>query len=150
VIACVRDPKQLSGQTPWKREFYKQFDVIGDAYGRIWALRAISEFKWLRVALRLQAKGRRLLPAHGKGPSDMTALDPFFRGRQESNAIRRQQTVTERNMGALYYERYGCVVCKGRNKPHESNGFCTDCHGVIVTRRKGLAEGKRKYADFGG
>jgi hypothetical protein len=150
VIACAYNPKQLPVQAPFKRELYSLLDQMGDAYGQMWAVRVISEFERTRHALPRAAKGRQPRLRQRNRVHDVTALDPFFRPRQESNAIRRQQTVTQRNLWALYYERYGCLRCGGKDKPYESNGLCVGCHGTIVARREGLLDGKRKWGEFGG
>jgi hypothetical protein len=150
VIACAYDPKQLPAQAPFKRELYSLIEEIGDAYGQMWAVRVVSQYEQEGRALPPRAKERPLRRRQGNGPLDMTPLDPFFRPRQESNAIRRQQTVTQRNIWALYYARYGCLRCSGKAKPYESNGLCPDCYTMIVARRKGLTDGKRKYLDFSG
>jgi hypothetical protein len=150
VIACAYDPKQLPVQAPFKREFYALVEEMTSAYGQIWALGVVSQYQRARRALPRAAKGRQPRLRQGNGVHDVTALDPFFRPRQESNAIRRQQTVTQRNLWALYYERYGCLRCGGKDKPYESNGLCVDCHGTIVARREGLLDGKRKWGEFGG
>jgi hypothetical protein len=150
VIACAYDPKQLPAQGPFKRELYSLIEEIGDAYGQMWAVRVVSQYEEEGRALPRAAKGRQPRLRQGNGVHDVTALDPFFRPRQESNAIRRQQTVTQRNLWALYYERYGCLRCQGKDKAYESNGLCVDCHGTIASRRKGLLDGKRKWRDFGG
>jgi len=80
---------------------------------------------------------------------EATQLGPFFHPRQEALAIRRQQTVTERNLWALYYARYGCLRCDGKDRPHASNGLCAKCRSTIVNRRHGLLESKRRYGEFG-
>jgi hypothetical protein len=67
-------------------------------------------------------------------PNDVTPLDPFFRSRAESKAIRRAQTPSQRVRMAVYYERYGCLICERRNAPHASNGMCDVCHTRTVRR----------------
>jgi hypothetical protein len=94
-------------------------------------------------------KERRACIEQPQAVIEATQLGPFFHSREEALAIRRHQTVTERNLWALYYERYGCVRCDGKDKPHQSNGLCANCHQTIVVRRKGLLDGKRKYGEFG-
>lgn len=91
-------------------------------------------------------------PARGEETQDVidaTQLGPFFHSRQQALAIRRQQTVAERNVWALYYARYGCLRCDGKDKPHQSNGLCGNCHATIASRRLGLLNGKRRCREFG-
>lgn len=147
-MAYAQDRKQLPVQAPFKHEFYSLVEELADARGHMWALEIVSEYRQTRPALP-PAPNEDHPPSQGNPPRDVTVLDPFFRPRQESNAIRCQQTVTERNLWALYYARYGCLRCDGKDEPHESNGLCANCHRTIVTRRNGLVDGKRKYGEFG-
>jgi hypothetical protein len=149
VMAYAQDRKQLPVQAPFKHEFYSLVEELADARGHMWALEIVSEYQQTRPALPPAPNEDHRPPPTGNAPCDVTALDPFLRSRQESNAIRRQQTVTERKKWALYYARYGCHRCDGKDKPHESNGLCANCHRIIVTRLNGLVEGKRKYGEFG-
>ena len=149
VIACAYNPKQLPVQAPFKRELYSLLDQMADAYGQMWAARVVSQYEEEGRTLPRAARERQVRQRQGNRSLDVTALDPFFRPRQESNAIRRQQTVTQRNIWVLYYARYGCLRCGGKDKPYESNGLRVDCHGTIVARREGLLDGKRKWGEFG-
>jgi hypothetical protein len=78
-------------------------------------------------------------------PADLTPLDPFFRRRDEANAIRRAQAPSHRQIWQLYFDRYGCLVCQTRTEPYASDGMCHRCHARISARRRGLEQGKRVY-----
>jgi hypothetical protein len=149
VRAYALDPQKLPVQAAFKREFYSLFDELAQAHGQMWALALVSQDQQARAALPPPVSEHLPAAPQGNLPRDVTLLDPFFRPREESNAIRGEQTVSQRNVGAAYYARYGCVRCDRKDEPHESNGFCHNCHHMIVSRRKGLLEGKGKYGDFG-
>jgi hypothetical protein len=74
------------------------------------------------------------LPPRPALPGDVGLLDPFFRSRGESNAIRREQRVSHRARWALYYDQFGCLVCGTKSVPHSSNGMCAKCHTRTTTR----------------
>ena len=76
-------------------------------------------------------------------PSDVTALDPFFRSREEANGIRRTQTPSQRNRWALYYGRYGCLLCGAKDQLYDSDGMCHRCRMRILHRLSRL-DGKEK------
>ena len=66
-------------------------------------------------------------------PGGLT-MEPWFRTRQEADAIRRQQRVPERKKWSAYYERWGCIVCETTKKPHAANGFCHSCRTKVYQR----------------
>jgi len=78
-----------------------------------------------------------------------TELGAFFHSREEAQAIRRQQTVSQRNLWTAYYARYGCLICETKDHLHQSSGLCAGCHARTVARREGLLDGKRKWGAFG-
>jgi len=61
-------------------------------------------------------------------PSDATLLEPWFRNRAETVAIKKSQTYAERQKFADFFELNGCVRCATKNKPHRGEGFCVSCH----------------------
>ena len=88
-------------------------------------------------------------PEEAQAVTEGIELGPFFHSREEAQAIRRQQTVAQRNLWTTYYARYGCLVCERKDQLHQSNGLCAACHARIVARREGLLDGKRKWGAFG-
>jgi hypothetical protein len=71
-------------------------------------------------------------------PANVTALDPFFRPRAESNAIRRAQNESDRNQWIVYYARWGCVVCNRKDAAYSANGMCGGCFNRILMRLRRL------------
>lgn len=95
------------------------------------------------------AKQRGVCGEEAQAVTEGTELGPFFHSREEAQAIRRQQTMTQRNLWTAYYARYGCLACETKDQLHQSNGLCAGCHARIVARRERLLDGKRKWAEFG-
>jgi len=95
------------------------------------------------------AKQRGVCGEETQAVTEGTELGAFFHSREEAQAIRRQQTVAQRNLWTTYYARYGCLVCERKDQLHQSNGLCAACHARIVARREGLLDGKRKWGAFG-
>jgi len=60
--------------------------------------------------------------------SDALLLEPWFRNRQETLALKRLQTLQERQKFADFFEQSGCLRCATKNKPHQGQGLCTSCH----------------------
>jgi len=60
--------------------------------------------------------------------SDAMLLEPWFRNRQETVAIKRLQTLPERQKFADFFELNGCLRCATKDKPHCGQGFCASCH----------------------
>lgn len=63
-------------------------------------------------------------------------LEPFFRTKEVSNAMRRNQSVTQQNGWHWYYEDHGCLHCHKADTPHYALGMCGKCFGKIRERRK--------------
>jgi|GEM_PF-3817131 len=61
-------------------------------------------------------------------PSESTLLEPWFRNRSETAAIKKLQTYAERGKFADFFELNGCVRCATKSKPHRGEGFCVSCH----------------------
>ena len=61
-------------------------------------------------------------------PSDALLLEPWFRNRQETTALKRLQTFAERQKFADFFELNGCVRCAKKSGPHRGEGFCVSCH----------------------
>lgn len=59
---------------------------------------------------------------------DALVFEPFFRSRKVAYELKRLQTVPEQKKFSISYERYGCMICETRDRPHISNGMCGNCH----------------------
>jgi len=71
-------------------------------------------------------------------------LRPFFDTKRVSEEIRRIQTVPERLKWAVYFERWGCLVCGAKNASNARCGMCENCYQRTASRmRKIVAEGMR-------
>src|SRR5579863_10118695 len=67
-----------------------------------------------------------------------TLFEPFFRSKAIADEIRRHQTITEQQKWSLYYEKFGCLICQTRNRPHDALGMCDRCYQRIHGRLKAL------------
>jgi len=61
-------------------------------------------------------------------PSDATLLEPWFRSRAETVAIKKLQMYAERQKFADFFELNGCLRCAAKDKPHCGQGLCASCH----------------------
>jgi hypothetical protein len=79
-------------------------------------------------------------------------FQPFFQAKKVSDEIRRMQTIPEQRKWALYFKKWGCLVCRSQQAPHSSCGMCGDCHARTVGRLRGITERYRrkseKHEDF--
>jgi len=69
---------------------------------------------------------------------DQFLFEPFFRSRQEAYEIRRLQTVPERKVWAVRFERRGCLLCKTKERPHGAIGFCAPCYAKVGQELKAI------------
>jgi len=124
-------------------EFRHKLSILCEAWATARAQQLLVEM------IRASAKPPRSLLEAGKevevacrrvgAPNDVTAFDPFFRPREEANAIRREQTPSQRNRWALYYGRYGCLLCGAKDQLYDSDGMCHRCRMRILHRLSRLA-----------
>lgn len=63
------------------------------------------------------------------GPEDALLFEPFFRRREESNGIKKLETLAQRRKFAMAFEMVGCVRCETKERPHAGCGFCDACYG---------------------
>lgn len=61
-------------------------------------------------------------------------LQPWFRSREESHAIKRAQTVPEQQKWSNYFADWGCIICGTTVRAHDSCGMCGSCRGRTVAR----------------
>jgi len=134
--------------------------LLGEDLARIQDRLARARAEQLFIDFMLTCKTPRPLrsdPAKQRGVSgeetqavtEGMELGAFFHSREEAQAIRRQQTVSQRNLWTAYYARYGCLICETKDHLHQSSGLCAGCHARTVARREGLLDGKRKWGAFG-
>lgn len=71
-------------------------------------------------------------------------LEPWFQTASVAREIRRLQTVQERNAKALYFDRYGCIICETKKHIHTGGGICKSCRERVNSRLR-LCE--RELAD---
>jgi hypothetical protein len=65
---------------------------------------------------------------------DALVFEPFFRSRQVSYELKRLQSVPEQQKFSIYFERYGCMKCETRTRPHAGNGMCARCRSNFFGR----------------
>lgn len=70
-------------------------------------------------------------------------LEPWFQSNAVAAAIRRHQSIFHKRKFALYFEKWGCVVCGTKTRPHDSNAMCLPCFHQFVARIKQL---EKEYA----
>jgi hypothetical protein len=70
--------------------------------------------------------------------SDSAVFEPFFRSRQVAYELRRLQSIPEQRVHSLRYERFGCMVCRGTERPHGGLGMCDKCYAREFQIRKRL------------
>jgi len=124
-------------------EFRHELSRLCEAWVMARAQQVIVEVirAWEKRPRSLPEAGKEVEVACGRAepPTDVTALDSFFRSRDESNAIRREQTPSQRNRWALYYGRYGCLLCGAKDQLYDSDGMCHRCRMRILHRLSRLA-----------
>lgn len=69
-------------------------------------------------------------------------LEPFFRGREITNEMRRLQSVAEQNKWHFFFADWGCLICERTNVPHASLGMCKRCFGRTKYRLKTSRENR--------
>ena len=79
-------------------------------------------------------------------------LEPCFRSKRVTDEIRRHQTVFEHRRWAVYFERWGCLICHRKKAVHMGNAYCARCRGRIVHRLKAIEreQAKTEYAQDSG
>lgn len=79
-----------------------------------------------------------IVPALPDGDSSAEAaeLEPFFRPRDLSQAIRARQTVAENHKWSWYFSDHGCLICQRTDTSHHALGMCQACFGRTNLRLK--------------
>lgn len=70
--------------------------------------------------------------------SDSAVFEPFFRTRPVAYQLRRLQSIPEQRVHSLRYERLGCMICQGCERPHGGLGMCDKCYAREFQLRKRL------------
>lgn len=71
-------------------------------------------------------------------------LEPWFQSPSVAAEIRRHQSIFHKRKFALYFEKWGCLVCGTKRKPHENHALCCTCLNRFVTRLRHL---EKEYAE---
>jgi hypothetical protein len=61
-------------------------------------------------------------------------IEPWFRSKAETKAIRARQSVPELRKWSRYFDRWGCLICGQKEFQHVGLGLCVRCHARIVSR----------------
>jgi hypothetical protein len=71
-------------------------------------------------------------------------LEPWFQtSRALAAAIRRHESIFHKRKFALYFEKWGCLVCGTKKEAHDNHGMCHKCLGKFVERLRQL---EKEYA----
>jgi hypothetical protein len=70
-------------------------------------------------------------------------LEPWFQSQAVGAEIRRHQSIFHKRKFALYFEKWGCLVCGTKKKDHVSHGMCHTCHLRFFYRLQAL---EKEYA----
>jgi len=69
-------------------------------------------------------------------------VEADFQPRDVANDTRIRNNVFELRKWALYFEQWGCRMCRRRNVSHASGGHCDRCNNLVAGR---LGRIKRKF-----
>jgi hypothetical protein len=97
---------------------------------------------------KLQALVRREI-AEARVQNEGMLFEPWFRSRRVAEEIRRLQTVPERRVSAACYERWGCMICRTKSRPHAGHSMCGRCNALHGGRRKEIKRellGEKEHA----
>jgi hypothetical protein len=59
-------------------------------------------------------------------------LEPWFESRDVTTEMMRRQCMWDKRKHAIRYERYGCISCGKKKRPHSGNSLCPRCRSRIV------------------
>jgi hypothetical protein len=79
--------------------------------------------------------------------------EPDFLPREIDYQVRRAQDVFERHKWPLYFEKWGCRMCRRKkNVSHAAGGCCSRCYHIVTTRlrqiRLAYEQGNPEYEIF--
>ena len=69
---------------------------------------------------------------------DDTAFRPYLQSRRVYQELRKLQSVPERRVWAVVYERHSCTHCRTRERPHSACGLCTLCYPKISGQKRAI------------
>ena len=69
---------------------------------------------------------------------DDTAFQPYLQSRRLYQELRKLQSVPERRVWAIQYERHSCTHCRTRERPHRACGLCTLCYPKIFGQKRAI------------
>jgi hypothetical protein len=74
---------------------------------------------------------------------DKLIFEPFFRSQQVACELQRLLTVPERHKWSAYFDRWGCLRCRTKEKAHAGCGFCGTCKALILYRLDSIMSGRK-------
>jgi hypothetical protein len=69
---------------------------------------------------------------------DDTAFQPYLQSRRLYQELRKLQSVPERRVWSVHYERHSCTHCRTRVRPHSACGLCTLCYPKIFGQKRAI------------
>ena len=78
---------------------------------------------------------------------DDTAFQPYLQRRRLYLELRKLQSVPERRVWAVVYERHSCTHCRTRVRPHRACGLCTLCYPKISGQKRAIEKELSKERD---
>jgi hypothetical protein len=69
---------------------------------------------------------------------DDTAFQPYLQRRCVYQELRKLQSVPERRVWAVVYERHSCTHCRTKERPHSACGLCTRCYPKIFGQKRAI------------
>lgn len=80
-------------------------------------------------------------------------LRPFFDTHNLSAELRRMQKMPARRKWSVYFEQWGCLICKTKKSTHSGCGMCSTCYVRVAERLRtivGENASQRKRQQFNG
>lgn len=71
-------------------------------------------------------------------------LEPWFQPADVADELRRRLGVFHSRKFALYYELWGCLVCRKKTEVHVGHGLCNSCYSKFSQRLKAI---EKQYAE---
>lgn len=131
--------RELGNTANFKREMVKLVEFWIVAQARTMLVQWIEGYQKTHVAAPSPAAPKKALASRAPRYLEIGEFQSFFRTQAESATVRKAQTVSQRNRWALYFKKWGCLLCQKRHLPHASNGMCKLCHDRIYERLRSLS-----------
>ena len=71
-----------------------------------------------------------------KTAAKLTPLAPWFVSKDAIYQLRRILPPAYHRRFSTYFERYGCIRCRRKDRVYGASGLCLPCHGLIDDRLK--------------